>query len=158
MKSESRRLMVVLSSCVTFMVATAFPLLGQTRDEGPWWPHPVCGRDDQAGASNWITQEKVLEAVRLVRTGKVYALGHVYSPDMPLLANRTYKMSLVGYPTFGPFENGGVGQDEMLCTEIGQVGTQLDGLGHAGLQLKMTDGSKKAVFYNGFTSDEMYSP
>jgi kynurenine formamidase len=149
---------MVLSSCVALMVATAFPLSGQTRDEGPWWPHPVWGSGDQAGASNWITEKKVLEAVKLVRTGKVYELGHVYSPDMPLIGNRSYKMSLVGYPTFGPFENGLVGQDDMLCTEIGQVGTQLDGFGHAGLKVQMADGSEKAVFYNGFTSDEMYSP
>lgn len=132
--------------------------VAQTREKGPWWPHPIWGPDDQAGASNWITQENILEAVKLVRTGKVYELGHVYEPEMPLIAARSYKMSLVGYPTFGPFSDGLVAQDEMLCTEIGQVGTQLDGLGHAGLQVKMADGSTKAVFYNGFTSDEMYTP
>jgi hypothetical protein len=88
----------------------------------------------------------------------VYEIGHPYGPDMPILANRTYKMSLVGYPTYGPYPDGMVGQDEMLCTEIGQMGTQLDGLGHVGLQVKMADGSTKAVFYNGFASDEMYSP
>lgn len=158
MKSLSKRALVVLSVCICVIVAAAAPLAGQTRDEGPWWPHPIWGPDDQAGASNWITQEKILEALKLVRTGKVYELGHAYSPDMPFLANHSYKMSLVGYPTYGPFEDGLVGQVEMLCTEIGQVGTQLDGFGHTGLQVKMADGRKTAVFYNGFTSEEMYSP
>jgi len=130
----------------------------QTREQGPWWPHPIWGADDQAGASNWITQEKILDAVKLVRAGKVYELGHVYEPEMPLLASRTYKMTLVGFPTYGPFADGIVGHDEMLCTEIGQVGTQLDAFGHAGLRVRMEDGSTKSVYYNGFTADEIYSP
>jgi len=24
----------------------------QTREQGPWWPHPIWGKDDQAGGSN----------------------------------------------------------------------------------------------------------
>lgn len=32
----------------------------------------VGGSEDQAGASNWITEQKVLRAVRLVTTGKLY--------------------------------------------------------------------------------------
>ena len=43
-------------------VAIASPLSAQTRTEGPWWPHPIWGPDDQAGGSNWITPEKVLDA------------------------------------------------------------------------------------------------
>jgi kynurenine formamidase len=144
--------------CLVLLVACS-SALAQTREKGPWWPHAIWGPDDQAGATNWITQEKILEAVKLVRTGKVYELGHVYERDMPLIGNRSYTMSLVGYPTYGsPFSDGMVYQDDLLCTEIGQVGTQLDGLGHAGLQMKMADGNTKAVHYNGFTSDETYSP
>ena len=47
--------------------------------------------------------------------------------------------------------------DEYLCAEIGQVGTQLDGLGHVGKQMRMEDGSEVDVFYNGVTLDEMQS-
>jgi hypothetical protein len=36
----------------------------------PWWPSRW-GPDDEAGASNWITPEKVLDAARLIRTGKI---------------------------------------------------------------------------------------
>jgi len=35
------------------------------------------GRDDQRGAANLLTAEKVLEAVRLIRTGRVYQLRGV---------------------------------------------------------------------------------
>ena len=35
---------------------------GQTREEGPWWPHPIWGADDQAGASNWRTHSQAASA------------------------------------------------------------------------------------------------
>ena len=41
----------------------------------PWWPSKY-GPDDQAGALNEITPDKVLEAVRLVRQGRAYDLAH----------------------------------------------------------------------------------
>jgi hypothetical protein len=38
---------------------------------GPqWWPSRW-GPNDEAGASNWMTPEQVLEAVKLIKTGKV---------------------------------------------------------------------------------------
>ena len=41
------------------------------QDEGNWWPHPIWGAGDQAGGSNWITSEKILASLKLVKTGKV---------------------------------------------------------------------------------------
>ena len=38
----------------------------QTRDKGPWWPHPIWGQDDQSGGSNWITPSKIIKALSLV--------------------------------------------------------------------------------------------
>jgi hypothetical protein len=58
-------------------VVSAVGAGAQTRDAGPWWPNPTWGRGDQSGGSNWITPEKVLEAVRLVKTGKIYEIGQV---------------------------------------------------------------------------------
>ena len=128
--------------------------IAQTRSSGPWWPHAEWGAQDQAGASNRITPEKVLAALSQVETGQVYELGHVYEADMPLVGTRTYgmKMLATGVP-FG--DNRVVYNDEMLSTEIGQVGTQFDGLGHVGGEVEFADGSKQLVFYNGFTSAEM---
>jgi choline dehydrogenase-like flavoprotein len=40
-----------------------------------WWPSRY-GADDQAGALNEITPDKVLEAIGLVRQGLVYDLAH----------------------------------------------------------------------------------
>ncbi len=62
---------------------------------------------------------------------------------------------VVARPTY-VMRNGQIFFDEILYTRIGQVGTQLDGLGHAGFRMTMADGSVNDVFYNGFTLDEMY--
>ena len=48
----------------TVLCLSAGSVLAQTREAGPSSPHPTWGPGDQAGASNWITPEKVLEAVR----------------------------------------------------------------------------------------------
>ena len=45
--------------------------------------------------------------------------------------------------------------DEFLAAEVGQVGTQFDGLGHIGGEVRYADGSLHRVFYNGFTTAEM---
>jgi hypothetical protein len=33
----------------------AAPVQAQTREQGPWWPHAIWGKDDRAGGFNWIT-------------------------------------------------------------------------------------------------------
>lgn len=131
----------------------------QTREKGPWWPHPIWGADDQAGSSNWITPEKILESVTLVKTGKVYELGQVYERGMPLYGDRTYSIFIPGSPTYSPdSRNQLIAHDELVVAEIGQVGTQFDGPGHIGVRLTMEDGSKQDVFYNGYTREEMHHP
>ena len=154
MKS-ARRLCILL--CGGFM--SFAPISGanaQTREAGDWWPHPIWGADDQAGSSNWVTPEKVLEAVSLVKTGKIYELGQIYDHEMPLFGQRTYALYIPGSPTGGPFgDNGVVWHDEVLATEIGQVGTQFDGPGHIGIHTTMADGTVKDLFYNGTPLEEI---
>ena len=36
--------------------ASLLSIHAQTREKGPWWPHPIWGANDQAGGSNWITR------------------------------------------------------------------------------------------------------
>src|SRR5262249_42971493 len=141
------------------LIVSAVGARAQTRDTRPRGPNPEWGRGDQSGASNRITPDKVLEAVRLVKTGKVYEIGQVYERGMPLFGQRTYALVSPGNPTYAPSgSNRMVGNDEFVCAEIGQVGTQFDGPGHIGMRMTMADGSVKDVYYNGFTGDEMYSP
>ena len=107
----------------------------------PWWPSRW-GAADEAGASNLITPEKVLDAVKWIRDGKIYRIGRVYEAGMPIFGGRSSRCAFPSAPTGGPFgENKLVYNDEFLATEIGQVGTQFDGLGHIGLQLGK-DGDK----------------
>lgn len=130
----------------------------QTRAQGPWWPHPLWGPDDQIGASNWITPEKVLAAVSLVRTGRVFELGQVYDAAMPMYPGRAFSMTLKAANPEPYGTNQVLFNTEVLATEIGQVGTQFDGLGHVGARVTMADGTEKDVFYNGFTWEEIASP
>ena len=119
-----------------------------------WWPSEW-GAADQRGAANRITPAKVLEAGRLIRTGKVYSLGQVYQEGMPLAGKRHFKLTIPGSPTSGDptGSNGLVGFDEMFSGEIGQVGTQFDGLGHVGVRLDDDD-----YFYNGYRRSRFATP
>lgn len=144
---------------ILILISAAGTSLAQTREKGPWWPHPVWGAGDQAGASNWITPEKIVEATGWIKSGKTYELGHVYSQDMFVPDNRVFKLYIPSFPTYGPEgEERVVFNDELLVATIGQVGTQFDGLGHPGQQVELEDGTTTEVFYNGFTTGEMKSP
>jgi kynurenine formamidase len=118
-----------------------------------WWPSPW-GPADERGAANRITPAKVLEAVKLIKTGKLYQLGRLYEQGMPLFGARHYSLTIPGGPTgatLGPVgTNQLVGNDEMVSGEIGQVGTQFDGLGHIATLI-----GNEPVYYNGFKQSEV---
>jgi len=138
------------------LLVTLLPaaLAAQTRESGPWWPNAEWGPMDQAGASNRITPEKIVAALMLAKTGRVYEIGQVYERGMPLGGTRDYALRLV--PAIEPAgTNRVLYNDEFLAAEVGQVGTQFDGLGHIGGEVPYADGSLHRVFYNGFTTAEM---
>lgn len=115
----------------------------------PWWPSEW-GPDDQRGAANRITPDKVVQASTLIKKGQVFQLGQVYEQGMPLFGSRHFSLTIVGSPSGGPMgENDVVWHDEMFSGEIGQIGTQFDGLGHIGKRVGHED-----LFYNGFKRSE----
>jgi kynurenine formamidase len=115
-----------------------------------WWPSPW-GAADEAGASNRMTPTKVLEATRLIKSGRVFALGRVVEPGIPLFGARHVSLTIPGGPTGGPFGEGRLMyNDEMFSGEIGQVATQFDGLGHIGTLI-----GNETVYYNGFKQSEV---
>jgi kynurenine formamidase len=104
-----------------------------------WWPSRY-GAEDQAGALNEITPGKILEAVRLVRRGRVYDLAHVLDQDVPAFPGRTFRQYLTTnyhqinrrHPDSGP---AGLGRnsvnwivEQVMATQ--QMGTHMDGLNH----------------------------
>ena len=124
-----------------------------------WWPNELWGEGDEAGSTNWYTKpEVVARALAEADQGKVYKLGHPYTAEMPLFGARKFVLRIPASPTGGPFGgNQIVWHDEFLATEVGQVGTQFDGLGHIGVALDPADKSQMR-FYNGFTVAEMGDP
>jgi kynurenine formamidase len=103
-----------------------------------WYPSRW-GADDQRGAANRITPAKVLEAKSLITRGQTYQMGRVYESGMPIFGTRHFSLRIP--KMFGP---NGTNQmyyhDEVVSGELGQVGTQFDGLGHVGIG---------DLFYNG---------
>lgn len=108
-----------------------------------WYPSQW-GADDQRGAANRVTPAKVLEAKNLITRGQTYQMGRVYEAAMPMFGTRHFSLRIP--KVFGPTgKNEAVYHDEVVSGEIGQVGTQFDGLGHIGIG---------DLFYNGNRGSE----
>lgn len=123
-----------------------------------WWPNKKWGAGDEAGSTNYFTRpDIVLRALSEAKQGKVYSLGHSYEADMPTFGPRKWVLRIPGSPTGGPFgANRMVYHDEYLATEIGQIGTQFDGLGHIGVVTGEVGDKSKIYYYNGVSELEMF--
>ena len=147
----SPALLTVTAWCLVLGAAPGAIAAQETPVGSPWWPSEW-GANDERGAINRITVAKVLEAAALIREGVVYELGRVYEPGMPLFGSRHYSLTIPGRPTGGPLgTNQVVWNDEMFSGEIGQIGTQFDGLGHIGVRVGDED-----YYYNGVRGSDLY--
>lgn len=119
-----------------------------------WWPNPLWGEGDESGSTNWYKKpEVVMRALSVVKEGKTYKLGHDYTSEMPLFGARKFTLRIPGTPTGGAFgANKVMWHDEFLSTEVGQVGTQFDGLGHIGVEAGAAGDKKNMRWYNGFAA------
>jgi kynurenine formamidase len=87
------------------------------------------GAADQRGSGNHMKQDSVLKAARLIRAGDVVELGHVLGAGMPIQATRQFNVHTKR--TFmNPQSNNRGSNEELVTSEIGQVGTQFDGFTH----------------------------
>jgi kynurenine formamidase len=123
---------------------------------GDNWCPSTWGPDDEIGAGNLLGPGKTLAAVKLIKTGRIVKLGFLYSKSMPLSPGRSFELRMPGGPTGGPEgrRSRTVWNDDFIATEIGQVGTHMDALGHAGCAC----GLGKTLFYNGNRLDECWTP
>ena len=122
--------------CILFACTTATVAAGQD-----WYPSQH-GEGDTLGALNHLSPDKVVEAAGLVKTGKTYALGVVTGWESPAYPPRHYAITVIQPgqdlgPTMGA--NRATGNDDLLYTWMG-IGSQIDGLGHMGID---------HVYYNG---------
>src|SRR6476620_6721418 len=106
------------------------------------WTKSKWGPNDEIGAANYMTPELVVKAAGRVKTGKTYALGIPVDSKTPAYTQRAFKITIVQPGQAG---NSGLGptkttyNDDILDTWVG-IGSQLDGLGHIGVD---------HVYYNG---------
>lgn len=106
-----------------------------------WYPSKF-GADDTLGAINYLDPAIVVQAAQLVKTGKTYALGVETGSDSPAYPPRTYQMTILqlGDGSGTPWgTNKTTGNDDLMTVWMG-VGSQIDGLGHLGIN---------HVYYNG---------
>ncbi|HUO03931.1 MAG TPA: cyclase family protein [Candidatus Binataceae bacterium] len=104
----------------------------------------VFGDQDDLGCLNFLTEDGVIAAARLVRKGRVFRLDtKINYADPPLFARRPAVHNVVSFESFGL-----LGYDDSLDNYNTQQGSQWDGLAHIGsMSLKS--------FYNGVTTGDI---
>ncbi|EIE49978.1 cyclase family protein [Salipiger aestuarii] len=101
----------------------------------PDWAESQWGANDELGAANHMTPDRVKLAAELVTEGKVYSLGMIVGSDTPAFPPRSLSVTILQ-----PSQNGNSGlgankftyNDDIFMGWLG-IGPQIDGLGHAGV-------------------------
>ena len=105
------------------------------------------GAADERGSGNHMKPETVLRAARLIKTGEVFELGRVLAEGMPLSAGRRFEI-ITKRSRQDPGTNHRGSNEELVVSEIGQVGTQFDTFSHQMINSSM---------YNCFKLDDVAS-
>jgi kynurenine formamidase len=118
--------------------------------EESWYPSRY-GAEDRIGAANNLSVEATRRAARLVTTGKAYSLGMTTGPDSLAYPPRKFNIVITQSndgtgPRLG--ENLATANDDLLITYLG-IGSQLDGLGHLGIDHR---------YYNGLEAQKFVAP
>lgn len=122
--------------CALFASATA-GVSAQDWTSSPWGP------EDEIGAANLVTPDTVLEAAKLVKTGKTYSLGIVVDSSTPAFSPRSMSVTILQPNQIsikGLGDKAMTYNDDIFMGWLG-IGPQIDGLGHIGVD---------HVYYNGF--------
>ncbi|WP_322022729.1 cyclase family protein [Burkholderia sp. BCC1977] len=112
-----------------------------------WYPS-VYGAHDEIGAANLLTPDVIKQAVGLVKAGKTYPLAVPVDKDLPAFRHRSFRLYNVQVgqqagKSLGP--NKFTFNDELVNAWTG-VGTQLNGIGHIGIDNVYYNGNKAADF------------
>ncbi len=126
-------------ACTTAHAQSWMPPAENQRCPSKW------GAGDERGSANHMKPASVLKAAKLIRTGEVIEIGHVLRQGIPLQATRQFNMH-TKRTAMNPQMNQRGSNEELVTTELGQVGTQFDGFAH------QTYGDS---FYNCFKVSEV---
>jgi len=121
----------------------ALPPLAAAAD-APWFPSEW-GADDQRGAANRVTPGRVAAALKLAKTGQIYPLAQPFRADMPIWGARSFQLT-IPQADAPPSKNALTAHLDFVAGELGQVGTQLDGLGHVGIGDLYYNGNDRRQF------------
>jgi kynurenine formamidase len=135
---------------IVIAFGVAATLAASVSAQEPWHPSRY-GAEDRIGAMNNLSPEGARNAARLVKTGKVYALGVVTGRSAPAYPGRSYGVTVIQLTDGGGAGIGAnkvTGHDDMLTAWVG-IGTQLDGFGHLGIDHR---------YYNGVHARDFYRP
>ena len=136
--------MKVASAAAVLLLA--LPLAASAQS---WRPTQKCpskwGAGDERGSANHMKPESVMRATRLIKTGEVIEIGHVLNDKMPFFGTRRFdvhtKRTFMNQPSNRRGSN-----EELVVSEIGQVGTQFDGFAHQ---------THEQSLYNCFKQDDI---
>ena len=87
------------------------------------------GAGDKRGSANHMKPASVLRATQLIKTGEVIEIAHVLNDKMPFFGTRRFDVH-VKRTFMNDFSNRRGSNEEVVISEIGQVGTQFDGFAH----------------------------
>ena len=139
------------SAAALLTTLLSVPFLGMSAavsaEEPAWYPSKY-GADDELGSLNLLSPDKVKQAASLIKTGKTYSLGVVTGSTSPAYPPRQYSMTILqlddgmGTPLGS---NRATGNDDLMNIWMG-IGSQIDGLGHMGVEHVYYNGNKAADF------------
>ena len=114
---------LIVSTSAIAQTPTWAPLPESQRCPSKW------GAGDERGSGNHMKPQTVLNAARLIKTGEVIELGHVLNDKIAIQSTRRFEMFTKRTGEFlGSNRRGS--NEELVVSEIGQVGTQFDGFAH----------------------------
>jgi kynurenine formamidase len=87
------------------------------------------GAGDERGSGNHMKPASVLRAIQLIKTGEVIEIAHVLNDKMVINPGRKFDVT-VKRTFMNDFSNRRGSNEELVVSEIGQVGTQFDGFAH----------------------------
>lgn len=135
-----------LMTTVTILLASTLSI--STVAQENWYPSKH-GAEDTLGAVNHLSPEKVIEAAKLIKTGKTYPLGVELGRDTPAYGTRSFQLFAVGAGD-GSGATAGTNKmtfnDDWFVTWVG-IGSQLDGLGHLGIDHRYYNGVHVSDFW-----------